>query len=80
VVVGGRDAALLAFVVTAVVIVGLLLFLSAALSAARGRLVESLQAKAPRMKRWGGLVLWGVGIWMLLLAGLADFFAGIYPV
>lgn len=51
-----------------------------AVSQAQDTTVAALQATAPTVKRWGGIVLLGVGVWFVLLAVFADFFAGIFPV
>ena len=40
----------------------------------------ALKAGAARVKRWSGLVLVGVGLWLLALAVWADFFARFVPV
>lgn len=77
---GGRDAAIVAFTVTAGVIVALLFALAAAIEGAQEEALERLEASAPGIKRWGGWILVGVGLWMGAMALFADFFAGLYPV
>jgi len=47
---------------------------------AEQRTLERIKAQAPRVKRWAGWVLVGVGVWFITLAVFADFFARIYPV
>lgn len=61
-------------------LVVLLFALSFAIATARERTVEGLRAAGPAMKRWGGRVLVLVGVWFVVLAVFADFFAGIFPV
>jgi hypothetical protein len=39
-----------------------------------------VEAQGPRVKRWAGWVLIGVGGWFLVLALFADFFARVFPV
>lgn len=72
--------AVVAFAVTAVVLV--LLLFAAALGVAVGqeRLVEQLRSSAPSIKHWGGYVLMLVGAWFLALGVFADRFAGLFPV
>lgn len=47
---------------------------------AREREVERLEGVGPVVKRWGGRILILAGLWLILLAAFADFFAGIFPV
>lgn len=42
--------------------------------------LERIQARAPQVKRWTGWVVVGVGVWFLVLAVFADFFADLFPV
>lgn len=42
--------------------------------------LERIEARAPQVKRWTGWVVLGVGVWFLLLAVFADFFAELFPV
>jgi cytochrome c biogenesis protein CcdA len=62
------------------VLVGLLF--AAALTVARAQegVVSRVQAHAPRVKRYSGVVLIGVGVWFLALAVFADLFADLFPV
>jgi hypothetical protein len=32
------------------------------------------------VKRWGGVILIGVGLWFVMLSVFAVFFAGLFPV
>lgn len=60
----------------------MMLMFSAAFVAARAQdaTVERIKASAPAIKKWGGAVLIGVGVWFVALAAFADFFADLYPV
>lgn len=49
-------------------------------SRAQDATVERIQAMAPDIKRWGGAVLIGVGLWFIALAVFADFFAQVFTV
>jgi hypothetical protein len=42
--------------------------------------VQRIQAIAPAVKRWGGRILIGVGVWFIATAVFADFFADLFPV
>lgn len=61
-------------------IVLLLFGLAAAVASAQVRVVMTLQASVTQVKRWGGWVLIGIGLWTLALAIWADQFARIFPV
>ncbi|MGQ0702883.1 MAG: hypothetical protein ACT4PM_07090 [Gemmatimonadales bacterium] len=69
-----------AFGVAALVIVLLLFTLSLAVAGAQERLVARLRSRVAQMKRWGGVILVIVGLWLIGLTVFADFFAGIFPV
>ncbi|MEX2586714.1 MAG: hypothetical protein WD602_01800 [Actinomycetota bacterium] len=58
------------------------LMFSAAFVAARAQeaTVKRIQMSAPAIKRWGGALLIGVGVWFVALATFANFFADLYPV
>lgn len=62
------------------VITLLALALAAAIAAAQERLVGVMRAGVTQVKQWGGVILIGVGVWFLILAIWADFFARIFPV
>ncbi len=47
---------------------------------ARERTIRSLRIITANSKRFGGVLLIGVGLWFLALAYWADFFAGLFPV
>ena len=55
---------------------------AAAFTVARGQeeTIARAKAQAPRVKAWGGWILVTVGIWFLVLATFAEFFADIFPV
>ncbi|WP_370325828.1 hypothetical protein [Euzebya sp.] len=77
---GGVAAASVAFGLAAMVIVVLMFTAAFTVSRAEEATVERIQATAPTIKRWGGAVLVGVGLWFVSLAVFADFFAQIFPV
>lgn len=62
------------------VITLLALALAAAIAAAQERLVGAMQAGVTQVKQWGGIILIVVGVWFLILAIWADFFAQVFPV
>ncbi len=68
------------FAVTAAVLVLLLFGAALGVAVAQERLVERVQASAPTIKRWGGLVLLAVGAWFIALGIFATTFAGLFPV
>ncbi|HEV2125786.1 MAG TPA: hypothetical protein VGW38_23775 [Chloroflexota bacterium] len=70
----------MAFAAAALVIVLLLFGLAAAVAASQQQVVKTLQASVTRVKRWGGWVLIGIGLWTLALAIWAEEFARIFPV
>jgi protein-S-isoprenylcysteine O-methyltransferase Ste14 len=78
--VGGFASGFLGFLVAAIVLVGLVFAAAFSVAGAQDQTVASMRAHAPRVKRWGGWVLVGVGAWFLLLAAFADFFADIFVV
>lgn len=57
-----------------------MLGLAVAIGTAQERLVATLRAAAPQVKRWGGVILIIVGLWFLALAAWAETFARIFPV
>jgi cytochrome c biogenesis protein CcdA len=58
----------------------LALGLATAIAAAQERLVGRLRASVTQIKQWGGVTLIIVGIWFIILAVWADFFAHFFPV
>lgn len=77
---GGFAAALTAFAVAGVVLVVLLFAVAVTVAVAQEQVTQRLRTGAPTVKRWGGYVLIAVGMWLLLLAILADNFAQVFPV
>lgn len=58
-----------------------LLFAAAlAVTGAREKVADRLQAGAPTVKRWGGHVLIVVGVWLIALAAFVGTFARVFPV
>lgn len=70
----------MAFAVAAVVLVGLVFTAAFGVAGAQDQTIRRITAEAPRIKRWGGWILTGVGVWFLALAAFADFFAEMFPV
>ena len=62
------------------VIIALMFTAAFTVSRAQETTVERIQASAPAVKKWGGVVLVAVGLWFVTLAVFADFFARIFPV
>lgn len=54
--------------------------LSLGVATAQERLVATLRAHLTDVKRWGGILLIIVGLWLIALTAFADFFAGVFPV
>lgn len=78
--VGGFAAAFTAFAVAALVLVGLLFTSAYAVAGAQESTLERTKVHAPTVKRWGGRVLIVLGMWFIVLAVFADFFAELFPV
>ncbi|MER3401667.1 MAG: hypothetical protein C4313_11250 [Thermoflexus sp.] len=70
----------MAFGLAAVVLVLLLFTLSVAIATAQEEIVRTVHAHLRDVRRWGGWILIGIGLWLLTLAILAPFFARIFPV
>lgn len=70
----------MAFVVAAVTIA--VCVFAAAFTVARTEqtTVESIEARAPQVKRWTAWIVITVGLWFLVLATFADRFADVFPV
>jgi len=54
--------------------------LAVGIAIAQEQVVSTLRAHTAQVKRWGGYILMTVGVWLLMLAIFADFFARIFPV
>jgi hypothetical protein len=54
--------------------------LAFAIALAQERTVESIQARTPAVKRWGGRILLLIGVWLVALGVFAGFFADLFPV
>lgn len=72
--------AVAAFVVAAVTIMACVFAAAAGVASAEQATLGRIEARAPQVKRWTGLVLVGVGMWLLTLALFADTFAELFPV
>jgi hypothetical protein len=79
-VIGGPAAAIAAFLTASIVILGLMFCVATLVTFARERTIRSLRIATVNAKRYGGVLLIGVGIWFIALAMWADFFAEIFPV
>lgn len=77
---GGFTAGLTAFVTATLTFVLLLFVLAAAVATAQEGVIKGIRAHLNDVRRWGGIVLIGVGLWFILLSVFADFFADIFPV
>ncbi len=78
--VGGFAAAVSAFVVAAAVLTACVFAASFWVSRAERSTLQRIEARAPQVKRWTGWVLVAVGVWFIVLAVFADFFADVFPV
>jgi predicted histidine transporter YuiF (NhaC family) len=59
----------------------LLMFgLSLVIATAQEQLVSTLRASVTQVKRWGGVILILIGLWLIALGIWADTFARIFPV
>lgn len=76
----GFSGALAAFGTFTVVVVLLMFAVALTVAGSQGKVTETLQSRAPDIKRWGGIILIIVGLWMLALGLFADFFSGLFPV
>lgn len=73
-------AALLAFATAAITLALLLFGLALLIVTGQRRVIATLNVNTRRVKRSGGVVLVGVGLWTLALAIWADAFARFFPV
>lgn len=78
--IGGAGAAFVAFMAAAVVMVLLMFGLSLAIATAQEQIVGVLRANVTQVKRWGGLILILIGLWLVALGIWANAFAQIFPV
>lgn len=69
-----------AFGTAALVLVGLLFTAAVTIAGARQRTVGRIARQAPTIKKWGGWIMFTVGVWLVVLAVFADFFARLFPV
>jgi cytochrome c biogenesis protein CcdA len=66
--------------VAGLMIVLLLFGLAIAIGLAQDTFVAKLRAEAPRVKRWGGVILVVVGLWTITIGIWAEFFSRFFPV
>lgn len=50
------------------------------IGAAQEHTVDRLKAGAPTVKRWGGRILFVLGLWFIALGVFSSFFADLFPV
>jgi hypothetical protein len=67
-------------VVASIVLVALVFAAALGVAGAQDRTIQRIKVQAPRVKKWGGWILTVVGVWLMILAAFADFFAEIFPV
>lgn len=70
----------MAFANAALVILLLMFLLVFAIATAQEKVIATIHAHLGEVKRWGGWILTVVGIWFIILAVFAGFFAQIFPV
>jgi hypothetical protein len=70
----------MAFVTAAVVMVLLMFSLSLLIATAQEQIVGALRANVTQVKRWGGVILMFIGLWLIALGIWAKAFAQIFPV
>lgn len=69
-----------AFVLAGLVLVLMFVGLSFVVGRSRERTLNRIQASSRQVKRWGGWILVGIGLWFVALAVAPDFFARLFPV
>jgi hypothetical protein len=69
-----------AFLTASAVIIGLMFGLAVLVTTAREKTIRSLRIATSSAKRFGGILLVGVGLWFVALAVWADFFGELFPV
>lgn len=57
----------------------LMFLLAFAIALAQENLVAQLRVRAGRIKKWGGRIMGLVGMWLIILAIWADYFAQLLP-
>ncbi len=77
---GGFTSALIAFVTASLTFVLLIFTLSLLIASAQERVITFIRAHLNDVRRWGGWILVGVGVWFIVLSIFADLFAKIFPV
>lgn len=66
--------------VASLALVSLVFVAALGVGKAQDETIRRIEARAREVKKWGGWILTGVGVWFLVLATFADFFAAIFPV
>lgn len=58
----------------------LFFLLATGIALAQEQVISTLRARTQDIKQWGGTILILVGLWFIILAVFADFFARIFTV
>lgn len=66
--------------IAAAALTALMFTLALTMASAQERLVQSMVAGAPTVKRWGGRILLIVGSWFIVVAIFASAFAPLFSV
>jgi hypothetical protein len=77
---GGAQAAIAAFSLAGLALVVLMFALSLAVATAQEVVTRMADVGAPIVKRWGGRILIGVGLWLVVLALGANVLTRFFPV
>lgn len=72
--------AISAFVTAAITIMICVFAASTGVARAEQATLQRIEARAPQIKRWTGWVVAAVGVWFLVMAVFANFFADVFPV
>jgi uncharacterized membrane protein YdcZ (DUF606 family) len=72
--------ALSTFAVAAVTIMACVFAAATGVVRAEQATLARIEARAPQVKRWTGVLLVGVGVWFVVLAVFADTFVAVFPV
>lgn len=68
------------FIIVAITMIVLFFSLATGIALAQEKVISSIHARTQDVKRWGGYILVGVGIWFISLTVFVDFFASIFSV
>ena len=68
----------MAFTTAAAAMAVLMFTLAWLIGTAQERTVQAIKARAPRVRRWGGWILLGVGAWVVASAAFPDLFRAVF--